>query len=107
MYYDYFLKYFLQIFNHSRYEFESLYLHWGLPDEPGGSEHSIDGHFFPGELQLLGFNADLHKNLSDASREPHGLVGIAVLIDQPENGERKVNKALTKIVRSAEKVNIN
>jgi len=34
-----------------RYQFEEMILHWGNEGE-GGSEHSINGHFFPAEIQV-------------------------------------------------------
>merc|ERR1711936_1328605 len=46
-----------------RYQFEQMYLHWGSKNEhdngvgsASGSEHAINGHFFPAEIQLYGFN---------------------------------------------------
>jgi hypothetical protein len=35
----------------SRYQFEELILHWGNEGE-GGSEHSVNGHFYPAEIQV-------------------------------------------------------
>ena len=34
-----------------RYQFEEMILHWGNEGE-GGSEHSINGNFFPAEIQV-------------------------------------------------------
>ena len=32
------------------------------------------------QLQIMGFNTDLYKNMSEASKRPHGLVSISLLI---------------------------
>ena len=61
------------------YPIYDVSLHFGLRDDQG-SEHTIDGEHFAGELQLLGYNADLYDNYTTASRHPNGLVGVVVLI---------------------------
>jgi hypothetical protein len=78
-----------------------LYLHWGQDGHRGGSEHSVGQRFFPGELQIFGFNADLYKNLSHAFGHTNGAVGISVMIKEAERG---TNKALSDIVHHARKV---
>lgn len=32
------------------------------------------------QLQIMGFNTDLYKNMTEASKRPHGLVSISLLI---------------------------
>ena len=61
------------------YPIYDVSLHFGLRDDQG-SEHTIDGEHFAGELQLLGYNADLYDNYTTASNHPNGLVGVVVLI---------------------------
>lgn len=34
-----------------RYQFQEIHIHYGLHDH-FGSEHSIDGHFFPAEVRI-------------------------------------------------------
>ncbi|TRY73896.1 hypothetical protein TCAL_07770, partial [Tigriopus californicus] len=62
------------------YPIHSVAFHFGLNDD-GGSEHLIDGRRFPGEIQILGYNADLYENLSLAVQHPNGLVGISILME--------------------------
>ncbi|XP_068236048.1 carbonic anhydrase-related protein 10-like isoform X2 [Palaemon carinicauda] len=45
-----------------------------------GSEHSIQGQFFPGEIQLYLFNSDLYKNFTQALDKPNGVVGVSILL---------------------------
>ncbi|XP_053201309.1 carbonic anhydrase-related protein 10-like [Panonychus citri] len=66
------------------YSFDSLYIHFGRTDSVG-SEHRIDGIPFPAELQIIGYNSDLYRNSSEASRKTNGLVGISVLIQIGDN----------------------
>ena len=80
------------------YPIYDISLHFGMRDDQG-SEHTIDGEHFAGEvfifkrqfililnvwflfqLQFLGFNADLYDNYTTASRHPNGLVGVSILI---------------------------
>lgn len=35
-----------------RYQFEEIYIHYGMKDEQG-SEHRIKGYTFPGEVSIL------------------------------------------------------
>ena len=97
-----------------RYQFEQLFLHWGAaPDSPdsqqrgrGGSEHSIDGYFFPAEIQIFGFNTDLFRNVSDAVTRPHGAVAIAVMVQEAETGSRGVTRGLRAITSTLKKVRV-
>ena len=70
-------------------------------DAGGGSEHSVAGRFFPAEVQLMGFNSELFANLSEALGRPHGVVGVAVMVQQ---NQREVNPALRTIAQHLKKV---
>ncbi|UXI17101.1 transcription elongation factor b polypeptide 1 [Sarcoptes scabiei] len=61
------------------YVFHKLRIHFGLTDS-SGSEHQLSGFQFPGEIQLIGYNAELFESYDDASRKPNGLVGIAIFL---------------------------
>jgi len=96
-------------------------LHFGMTDD-FGSEHTIDGHHFVGEvreresfillknllsipfpilkLQIFGFNGDLYDNFTIASNSPHGLVAISVMI---QTGQLS-NVELRKITESANNI---
>nr|XP_027219757.1 carbonic anhydrase-related protein 10-like [Penaeus vannamei] len=45
-----------------------------------GSEHSIEGQFFPAEIQLYFYNSDLYQNFSQALDKPNGVLGVSVLL---------------------------
>ncbi|XP_022240867.1 putative carbonic anhydrase-like protein 1 isoform X2 [Limulus polyphemus] len=61
------------------YRVAEVHLHFGST-EKFGSEHTVAGQTFPAEVQILGYNADLYKNISEAVTKSQGIVGIALLI---------------------------
>uniref|UniRef100_A0A0K0DLN1 Alpha-carbonic anhydrase domain-containing protein n=1 Tax=Angiostrongylus cantonensis TaxID=6313 RepID=A0A0K0DLN1_ANGCA len=63
-----------------KYRIQRIDIHIGR-DGINGSEHTIDGKRFPMEIQLLAYNSDLYRNFSSASRLPHGIAAISVLVD--------------------------
>jgi len=62
-----------------KYQFQEMIFHWGEKGSPG-SEHTVNEHSFPAEIQLYGFNSDLYNNLSVAREYPGGVVGVAIMV---------------------------
>jgi len=62
-----------------KYQFQQMFFHWGSNGGPG-SEHTVNHHSFPAELQLYGFNSQLYSNLSEAQEFPGGVIGVAVMV---------------------------
>ena len=79
---------------HCRYQFEQMFFHWSDSDQ-GGSEHQINNHSFPAEVQFYGFNAHLFNNLSEAVLHPHGAVGVAIMIQVSDRASNRGLKPLT------------
>ncbi|XP_063366412.1 carbonic anhydrase-related protein 10-like [Cydia amplana] len=82
-----------------RYQFEEIYFHYGLEDNRG-SEHQIDHHTFPGEIQLYGFNKELYHNMSEAQHKSQGIVGISLMVQigEPTNKElRLITSAFNRV----------
>ncbi|RWS10676.1 putative carbonic anhydrase-like protein 2, partial [Dinothrombium tinctorium] len=75
------------------YTFDSIQLHYGRTDS-SGSEHTLDGISFPAELQIIGYNSDLYRNTSEASRKTNGLAAIALLIQISDESNKEL-KILT------------
>lgn len=71
-----------------KYRLVSLRAHWGR------SEHSLDGRYGAGELQLLHINTKY--DLAAANCRADGLVMVAVLMEKRTDG-RRVNRELEKI----------
>ena len=63
----------------------------------------MDGAFFPGELQMLGFNSVLYRNLSEALNHAHGTVAVSVMIGETDR-ERTANRAVKAITAHVKKV---
>lgn len=61
------------------YQLHELHLHYGLSDDVG-SEHTVNGHAFPAEIQIFGFNSQLYSNYSEALQKAQGIVGISILL---------------------------
>ncbi|KAK0418366.1 hypothetical protein QR680_013523 [Steinernema hermaphroditum] len=75
-----------------RYRLDHIQFHFGR-DGKMGSEHALDSNRFPMEIQLVAINTDLYANYSAASRAPHGLAGISVMVELG----RQTNEELLKI----------
>jgi len=66
------------------YTLANVTLHFGRENNRG-SEHTINGMQFVGELQLYAFNGQLYANWSEARRSPNGLAAISALIKLTKN----------------------
>lgn len=67
-------------------------IHYGR-DNNRGSEHTIAGVRFPGEIQLYCYNSQLYGNWTDAHTRPHGVAAISILVqlanyDHPDESEQ-------------------
>lgn len=74
------------------YRLSHLILHFGRENDRG-SEHTLNGIKFPGELQLYFYNHILYENHADAESQPNGLAVISVLIQLIDSSEAKRNSA--------------
>jgi len=82
------------------YRFTEIFLHWGSRDK-AGSEHSINHHSFPAELQIFGYNSDLYPNISVARKSVRGLVAISLMIqvqDDHRNDHNHMHSGLGAII---------
>lgn len=69
----------------ARYRLAQLHLHFGCKSSPGGSEHTLDGMPFSGELHLVFYNIK-YANFDAAADKPDGLTVIAVFLEQNRLG---------------------
>ncbi|CAG2110954.1 unnamed protein product, partial [Medioppia subpectinata] len=70
-----------------QYTISNLTLHFGRENNRG-SEHTISGVQFPGELQLYAYNSQLYSNWTEAKHEANGLAAISVLISFSKNSNQ-------------------
>lgn len=83
-----------------RYQIEEVFLHYGS-ENSHGSEHRVQGHTFPAEIQFYGYNSELYHNSSEARHKSHGLVGISVMVQIGDlsNGElRSLSTILDQVI---------
>ena len=71
------------------YRLSHLILHFGRENDRG-SEHTLNGIKFPGELQLYFYNS-LYEGYPDAESQPNGLAVISVLIQLIDQSDAQRN----------------
>lgn len=62
-----------------KYRVSEIIIHFGSIDSLG-SEHTIDGESFPGEVQIIAYNTDIYGNMTQAVYSSHGIAILALLI---------------------------
>ncbi len=66
----------------TEFAFDQLHFHWGSGDDQG-SEHSVDGVFFPLEMHMVHVNSSF-EDFDAASDQPGGLAVISFLFELGE-----------------------
>ncbi|XP_076125381.1 receptor-type tyrosine-protein phosphatase gamma isoform X1 [Alosa pseudoharengus] len=61
-----------------RFKAEKVEFHWGQSNASEGSEHSVNGHRFPVEMQIYMYNSDDFDSLNTAIREKRVIAAMAV-----------------------------
>ncbi|KAM9294543.1 carbonic anhydrase 14-like [Gastrophryne carolinensis] len=64
----------------NNYTAVQLHLHWGSEAQPGGSEHQVDDHTYPGELHIVHYNSDKFSSFNEAKDKASGLAVLGILI---------------------------
>eukprot|EP00117_Sycon_ciliatum_P001183 scpid70372/ scgid6953/ Carbonic anhydrase 2; Carbonate dehydratase II; Carbonic anhydrase II len=80
------------------FEIAQYHFHWGAGDDKG-SEHTVDGKYYPNELHLVHWNTSKFSSVSEAISEPNGLTVLGIFL---EAGEENVE--LKKITDRFDKV---
>ncbi|TKR65143.1 hypothetical protein L596_025593 [Steinernema carpocapsae] len=91
-----------------RYRLDHIQFHFGR-DGKMGSEHALDSNRFPMEIQFMGINTDLYANYSMASKAPHGLMGISIMVEiGPETNEEllKITMATASVIFKGQQADI-
>ncbi|GFS84745.1 putative carbonic anhydrase-like protein 2 [Nephila pilipes] len=92
-----------------KYRVHEVLLHYGRTDDRG-SEHTIAGHAFPGELQILAYNNQLYDSMAEAMPKTQGIVAVTVMfqlanISSPDL--RLLTSQLDKIIHKGQTKNIS
>ncbi|KAK0047511.1 carbonic anhydrase 2, partial [Biomphalaria pfeifferi] len=74
------------------YKLEQFHFHWGGKDS-NGSEHLIDGKYFPMELHLVHYSSHL-PNISVAQNHPFGLAVLGFLFQVSDKNNTKFDQLL-------------
>lgn len=92
----------------SRYRLEQFHMHWGGYDNEG-SEHTVDGQPFAGELHLVHWNCDKYDSFGEAAAQPDGLavLGVFLQVGQPLKELEKVTSLMGKITHKGAHVDID
>ncbi|XP_067235107.1 carbonic anhydrase 12 isoform X1 [Chanodichthys erythropterus] len=64
-----------------RYSAAQLHFHWGSSSLFTGSEHTVNGKRFAGEMHVVHFNSDKYPNISMAVDKHDGLAVLGVFIE--------------------------
>ncbi|KAG1938092.1 carbonic anhydrase [Pimephales promelas] len=64
-----------------RYSAAQLHFHWGSSSLFTGSEHTVNGNRFAGEMHVVHFNSDKYPNISMAVDKHDGLAVLGVFIE--------------------------
>nr|ANJ59777.1 alpha carbonic anhydrase 1 [Exaiptasia diaphana] len=84
--------------NDKFYRLAQFHFHFGCQDNVG-SEHTIKGKPYPGELHLVFYNTD-HADVTIAANKPDGLTVIGVFLKK----DKSANLELKKIAKQVEKI---
>ncbi|KAL7674942.1 hypothetical protein ACOME3_001214 [Neoechinorhynchus agilis] len=88
----------------SLYQFKQFHFHWGAKGELG-SEHTIDGRRFDGEIHFVHWNSSAFGSFEDAvnSGQSDGLCVLGVLF-KVEERNLVINQAFSRLAKRARKV---
>lgn len=85
-----------------RYTLNHFSLHYGR-NISKGSEHTIGGLQFPGEIQFYAFNSQLYDSWEEASSRAHGVLAVSVLL-QISPDSRLANNQLKRITHALKNI---
>jgi len=78
-----------------KYQLEQFHMHWGN-DCSCGSEHTVDGKAFPGEIHLVHWNCEKYSSFNDAVDKPDGLAVLGIFFEV--GGENETLAAVTDLL---------
>lgn len=85
-----------------RYTLNHFSLHYGR-NISKGSEHTIGGIQFPGEIQFYAYNSILYDSWEEASLRAHGVVAVSVLL-QISHDSKQANNQLRRITHALKNI---
>lgn len=91
-----------------RYRLEQFHLHWGALDNRG-SEHTIDGKCYAGELHLVHYNYSKYGSFAEAVDKADGLavLGIMIQVGTEHQTFRTIVDSIDDLAKSGSEVNVS
>ncbi|CAG0912634.1 unnamed protein product [Notodromas monacha] len=80
----------------SKFKLEQIHAHWGCTENEG-SEHTVDGVAYPGEIHLVHWDSEKYSSFAEAANADGGLAVLGVFItvgDQAHDEIQKIVDAL-------------
>ncbi|KAK7604861.1 hypothetical protein V9T40_006047 [Parthenolecanium corni] len=78
------------------YKLEQFHCHWGS-DNCEGSEHTVDGKAYAGELHLVHWNSDKYGSCKEALCKPDGLAVLGILFEVGPDDHPEIEKIVSLI----------
>lgn len=90
---------------HHNYQMVQFHSHWGTCGE-SGSEHTINGEYYAGELHLVHYNVDMYSRASEAACSDKGLSVLAVFLKEGKCHEqfKKITDCMNKVIYKGMKI---
>ncbi|XP_059472411.1 carbonic anhydrase 1 [Neocloeon triangulifer] len=73
------------------YRLEQFHCHWGETTDEG-SEHTVDGKAFAGELHLVHWNTTKYQSFAEAAQHPDGLAVLGVFFEVGNESNSEMEK---------------
>ncbi|XP_027851455.2 carbonic anhydrase 2 [Aphis gossypii] len=83
-----------------KYKLEQFHCHWGCTSSKG-SEHTVDGMPYAGELHLVHWNCDKYNSFSEAIAHPDGLAVLGVFLQAGTESHNELEKIVSLIPQVA------
>lgn len=75
----------------NQYKLAQFHFHWGK-DDSYGSEHTVDGGHYPGELHLVHWNTELFNSAKEALTSSNGLMVFGIFLKIGSKGHPGLDK---------------
>ncbi|CAB3385990.1 Hypothetical predicted protein [Cloeon dipterum] len=76
------------------YQLEQFHCHWGETSAEG-SEHTVDGRAYAGELHLVHWNTTKYQSFAEAAQHPDGLAVLGVFFDVGNESNDEIEKIVS------------
>ncbi|EEB15697.1 carbonic anhydrase, putative [Pediculus humanus corporis] len=79
-----------------KYKLEQFHCHWGCSNDKG-SEHTVNGQCFAGELHLVHWNSTKYSSFKEAANYSDGLAVLGIFLKVTCSDNEELEKVVTKI----------